>query len=488
VSEEHEDPHVSGNTDEGQERRKGRFSLSERERNALSITGTLICVFAGALSVVTSFTKNTTLALFISCSSLVLVVLVIVGINRARGIIRFRVRLPAYLLLAVAIVLIAIGFFGRTLWKTTPDHPSATQTPSISQSSSAASSSPASVSPATSPPASAPSPSGPPVSLSAPDKDVIAIPAAFSLDGTLVAGAGNNEPTDVYAWNARTDNYIGTLALGSSFSLEGLALTPDDKSLMVLDAAGGVCQWDLSGTRCSTLIADPSWYNGGPWNAAISGDAGTVAYQDPAGTGVDVVSVTTGRQIAQFTDPSGAPLVGADYTGNDQPGSAISLDQDGGVLTAGDAAGHLYVWDTGTGRLLATLRFSPSATLNGDGPAATLSPDGQTVLVPEAGNGLESTLWSVATQANITPANHLWPQQWDNGTGSVFFTSNGKEIVTYRDDQTGADLWDATTLTYVAPIPFTGSYAAMGLEAYAASGQDVLTDDGKSHIALWPIP
>ena len=37
-------------------------------------------------------------------------------------------------------------------------------------------------------------------------------------------------------------------------------------------------------------------------------------------------------------------------------------------------------------------------------------------------------------------------------------------------------------------VPFTGSYAAMGLEAYAASGQDVLTDDGKSHIALWPIP
>jgi WD40 repeat protein len=325
-----------------------------------------------------------------------------------------------------------------------------------------------------------------PVGLTTPDKDIITSPAAFSLDGALVAGAGNRESTDVYAWNARTGAYIGTLPLPGSFSLEALAFTPDDKSLLVLDAAGGVCRWNLSGPRCSPVLTDPSWNNGGTWNSAISGDTSTVAVQDQAGTGVDLLSLATGRQIAQFTDPDGALLVGGNYTGSNVLGSAISLDKDGRVLTVGDARGNLYVWDVTTGKLLATLHFNPATTLNHSAPAGALSPDGTVVLVPDAGNGLQATLWSSSTGANITPADVRWPRTWSD-IGRVFFSSDGRGIVTFRDDGSGADRWDVTTRAYVAALPFSGSYSNLGLEVYAASGQAMLTDDGTSQTFLWKV-
>jgi serine/threonine protein kinase len=325
-----------------------------------------------------------------------------------------------------------------------------------------------------------------PVRLTTPNKDIITSPAAFSLDGSLVAGAGNRESTDVYAWNARTGAYIGTLSLASSVSLEALAFTPDDKSLLVLDAGGGVCRWNLSSTRCSQVLPDPSWNNGGTWNSAISGDTTTVAVQDQAGTGVDVLSLATSRKIAHVTDPDGALLVGGNYTGGNVLGSAVSLDKDGRVLTAGDARGNLYVWDVTTGRLLATLHFNPATTLNHSAPAAILSPDGQTVLVPDAGNGLQATLWSSSTGANISPADVRWPRTWSD-IGRVFFSSDGQGIVTFRDDGSGADRWNAITRAYVAALPFSGSYSNLGLEVYAASGQCVLTDDGTSQTFLWKV-
>jgi WD40 repeat protein len=454
------------------------------EQNALSLVSILICTFAGAVTIVAVFTRNATDTLVFSFIAVAAVVMGIVGIYRGRRVLRRRLRVPAYLILLAFIAVLAAGFASHSLWPgvSKPGSPQANPTVSESNSIGTSGGSPA---PAISP---TPTPSSPAMSLSPPDKDVITSPAAFSLDGDLVAGAGSNESTDVYAWNARTGAYVGTLPLPSSFSLEALAFTPNDKSLMVLDAAGGVCQWDLSGTRCSTMLADPDWYNGGPWNSAISGDASTVAYQDSDGTGVDVVNVATGTQVAHITDPDGAQLMGANYGGNNVPGSAVSLDKDGRVLTAGDADGNLYVWDVSTKQLLATLHFSPTAALKDLAPAATLSPDGRTVLIPDAVSGLQSTLWDIGTKANITPADARWPKNWHSSTGSVFFTSDGQGIVTYRDDNSGADLWNATTRAHIASVLFTGSYSTMGLEVYAASGQGILTDDGSYHTYLFKTP
>jgi WD40 repeat protein len=461
-----------------------RSFMSPGEQRALSVANVLICTFGGAVPIVAVFTKNAKETLVFSGIAVAVVVLGIVGINRSRSILRRRLRVPAYLILLAFIAVLAAGFASHSLWPGVSKTGSSQANPAVSESSSIGTSG-GSPPPAISP---TPTPSSLAMSLSPPDKDVIASPAAFSLDGDLVAGAGSNQSTDVYAWNARSGAYVGTLPLPSSFSLEALAFTPNDKSLLVLDAAGGVCRWDLSGTRCSTILTDPDWYSGGPWNSAISGDASTVAYQDSDGTGVDVVNVATGTQVAHFTDPDSAQLMGANYGGNNVPGSAVRLDKDGRVLTVGDANGNLYVWDVSTNQLLATLRFSPTAALKDLAPAAILSPDGRTVLIPDAATGLQSTLWNISSKANVTPADALWPQNWDKGTGSVFFTSDGQGIVTYRDDNSGADLWNATTRAHIATVLFTGSYSTMGLEVYAASGQEILTDDGSYHTYLFKIP
>jgi serine/threonine protein kinase len=336
---------------------------------------------------------------------------------------------------------------------------------------------------------------GVPARLMTPSGDDIELPGTFSANGDLVAAVGNHNPDDVYAWSAVTRKYIGTLTLGSSIDIQGLAFTADDKALLVLDSAGGVYRWDLSTGSHPMILAD-SQSNAAQdsTNAAISGDGGTVAVEDSAGTGVDVYNVSTGSH-AELPDPDAAPLVGTDANGQYSSGSAVSLDWTGGVLAVGDTRGNVYIWDVGTRAVLRTLHYNPATTLNRDhlnsegAPAATLSADGKQVMVADDGADQKDTLWDVATGANITPDDASWPIAW-HGAPQVLFCSGGQFIVTEPDNSDGAELWNAATGAYVAAVRYPDNLANLGLDVYAVSpdGRTVLTDDGSKNTFLWSIP
>jgi WD40 repeat protein len=229
-------------------------------------------------------------------------------------------------------------------------------------------------------------------------------------------------------------------------------------------------------------------------NAAISGDGSTVAVEDPAGTGADVYNVSTGK-YAGFTDPDGEPLVGTSANGQYNSGSAISLDRNGGVLAVGDTRGNVYIWNVGTHRVIQTLRYNPATTLDQSrslsqgSPGATLSPDGRLAAVVDDGGGQKDTLWDVATGANITPDDALWPATW-HGAPQVLFCSGGQYVVTEPDNNDGADLWNPATRASIAALSYPDSLLNLGLDVYAASpnGREVLTDDGSKNTFLWQVP
>jgi WD40 repeat protein len=65
----------------------------------------------------------------------------------------------------------------------------------------------------------------------------------------------------------------------------------------------------------------------------------------------------------------------------------IAFSPDGHTLAVPDANGNIYLWDTATGKLAATL---PSKTGN---YVAAFSPDGKTLAI--GGNG-QVSLWNVS--------------------------------------------------------------------------------------------
>jgi hypothetical protein len=349
------------------------------------------------------------------------------------------------------------------------------------------------------PPASASVPAaaavGVPVRLTTPSGDDIELPATFSADGSLVAAVGNHDPNNVYAWNAITRKYIGTLTLSRDISIEGLTFTPDGKALLALDSAGGVYRWNLSAGSHPMILADAqSSAAQDSANAAISGDGSTVAVEDPAGTGADVYNVSTGKH-AGFPDPDGAPLVGTNANGQYNSGTAISLDRSGGVLAVGDTRGNLYIWNVRTHAVIRTLRYNPAATLDRNrslsqgAPAATLSPDGRLAAVADDGVGQKDTLWDIATGANVTPDDTRWPAIW-HGAPQVLFCGDGQFIVTEPDNSDGADLWNLPIGAPTAVVSYPDSLLSLGLDVYAASpnGREVLTDDGSRNTFLWKLP
>lgn len=334
-----------------------------------------------------------------------------------------------------------------------------------------------------------------PARLTTPSGDDIELPATFSADGTVVAGVGNNDPNDVYAWNANTRKYIGTLTLSRDIFIEGLTFTPDGKALLALDSSGGVYRWNLSAGSHPMILADAqSSAAQDSANAAISGDGSAVAVEDPAGTGADVYDVSTGK-YADFTDPDGAPLIGTGANGKYDSGSALSLDRSGGVLAVGDTRGNLYIWNTRTHAVIRTLHYNPAATLDQNrslsqgAPAATLSPDGRLAAVADDGAGQKDTLWDIATGANITPVDARWPTIW-HGAPQVLFCGDGRFIVTEPDNSDGADLWNLATGAPAAVVSYPDSLLNLGLDVYATSpdGREVLTDDGSKTTFLWKVP
>jgi serine/threonine-protein kinase len=239
-------------------------------------------------------------------------------------------------------------------------------------------------------------------------------------------------------------------------------LVPDTPAFFSLDGTkvleniGGVCT--LGGTTCGTAIVDiatgqtvvslpSSGY------APVGSGTSVAALVTPGGDGVGLTSLSSRGAIDKFVNPDAHYVIGE------------AVSPDGNILaTASDGTDKVYVFDTKTGNVTATLHYGSAAGtveigFSGDGgtlavndtygkdrtyfwhagpwqrfaevpaPFAALSPDGK-IMASLSGDSVQlwdvSTVKVIGTETNPNGAN----------ASSVVFSANGKMLAVGTDNGT----------------------------------------------------
>jgi WD40 repeat protein len=301
--------------------------------------------------------------------------------------------------------------------------------------------------------------------------------AQFSADGKLAAAASVSASgsSKIYVWNVAARKFLVTLtAPGGAVYL---AFGADDTTLTALVERAGsgaavIDRWSLA-TGASTTL----WRPPGDANWVASYDEGTLAIANAADDAVQVLSVATAHVIADIAMPGGANIV--DY--------GLELDGDGRTLITSDQHGNSYVWDVASGKLTARLRYPAADVDKGvlEHPLY-LSPDGATVVVPDAAGA--STLLDAGTGANVTPRSAVWSRD----AGVCLFSVDSRVCAAPWGSHT-IDLWDIGARTQLTAVTSPAFVGTEGIPAIGPDASEVLTlapftKGGTGRLYLWTIP
>jgi RNA polymerase sigma factor (sigma-70 family) len=192
--------------------------------------------------------------------------------------------------------------------------------------------------------------------------------AVFSPDGKVLATWGRTPAWDegdpcIRLWDPATGKELRTLACPDGF-VNGIAFSPDGKSLAARCSDNAVRVWDFAGGKKLATLEHNDYVTG----AAFSPDGMTFA-TSTEGLALRFWDARTWRQRWQLTK---------------QPGlhTLMGFLPDGHSLVARDVAGRLSLWETGTGG--ERLRWPPPAKV---GHAVALSTDGK-LLASGEGNAI----------------------------------------------------------------------------------------------------
>jgi WD40 repeat protein len=287
-------------------------------------------------------------------------------------------------------------------------------------------------------------------------------------------------------WNAASHKEVTTLSLPyDSTSVGDPAFNSIDSTLTVITSPSGnpsalqVVSWNVfTGKRTQVLsVSSPEkQFEYIQVTTALSADGTTLAIEDPAGTGTDLWNLSTGKRIAELPEPTTSPIAG------------ISVDSDGQRVAVSDKSGTTYVWDAVRQRL-ATFHYTyQSAIANLPPDAPDISPDGKTVEVYPNGNA-PTTLWDVATQANITPRDPRWPRK----QSLDLFSTDGKIIVTLGNNDASAVLWNVATHSYLSTVRYPDHISGQVPFAINVGAGDLVTLDSSKageaagRVYLWRL-
>ncbi|MGW1074821.1 WD40 repeat domain-containing serine/threonine protein kinase [Streptomyces sp. NPDC002537] len=278
---------------------------------------------------------------------------------------------------------------------------------------------------------------------------------------------------------------------------EGLAFSPDGRTLAASSPDGTIWRWDMS-TRDSTVthidIAKYSQPN------VFSRDLGLLARADE--NKIQLYDVATGRAGATFTGSTSYQL-------QDGYLDSVGLSPDGRTLAASSAKG-LYIWDVPSGRTLAVhedskngpTAFGPDGTLLAAGdpfqirqmPAdqvvatvgggknkiskyAVFSPDGQVLAAAQTDYTVR--LWNAATRKDMAVLDR------HKAAIQALAFHPGSRLLASADRDGTAFVWD--TASGSATATFTGGGAVQQL-AFSPDGKTLAAGLESGTVRLWSVP
>jgi WD40 repeat protein len=297
--------------------------------------------------------------------------------------------------------------------------------------------------------------------------------AKFSTDGTLIAAPGGTDhKSNIYIFSATTRKYVTTLKMPGGGTAYPLSFTTDDQALIAVDGTSS-STWNMY-----IFILATGKTNGSvqvPSTAYDVNDDGTVEANETLNAKfIDVYDLTAGTLTGHFPNPTTASTVA----------DSLFVSRNGQEMLISAVNGKTYVMSTASGQVLAT--FSYHYVPKGDIPA--LSPDGKTVFIP-GGAGGPSQIWSVATQANVTPHNTLWPAK----NGWVIYSTDGGVVATSAPGAPSTDLWNVALGSHITTVTIPGS-GNWGVDAIGPSGDEALfsnnpdKNNDSAQLYLYSVP
>jgi WD40 repeat protein len=270
--------------------------------------------------------------------------------------------------------------------------------------------------------------------------------AAFSPDGKRLATGSHDGRVRI--WDVVQRTCLATLNV-TSYAVWSVAYTPDGKCLMT-GCNEKIEFWDTDSWRARTNFPGEL--------AALSKTGSFLAaaqsspfFWEPAGA-VTLWNWRTGQLLRRF----------------DQPGRALALSSDGGLLAIAGTNNVISVWDTASGERVREWPAKDSIwSLN-------FSPDGRRLL--SAGWSSDVSLWSwddPSPQIISGHQLHVW---------SAVFSQDGASLATTSSDQT-VRLWDALTLKPKSVL--RGHDSEVWCAAFSPDGKLLATGGKDQNAMLW---
>jgi WD40 repeat protein len=312
---------------------------------------------------------------------------------------------------------------------------------------------------------------------------------AFSPNGATLATADGDG--GIYLWNTATGKRTASFAEPDKQSAGALAFSPDGTLLATAADNGGVYLWSAATGKLTATLTDPNAYLGvngaGTSTLAFSPTGATLAAGDTLGDASFCLWNTTSGKLTTFTDPDS-------YIAR-----AVAFAPDGTTVAAAsssDAGASTYLWNTATRKLTATLTdpddaavgvvaFAPRGTMLAT--ATEPSPDGTTGDTSGDGPGTNVYLWNTAT-GKLTATLTDPVTQGLGGVNTVVFAPSGTMLAVGGGDG-ATHLWNTKTDQVIATLDDHEYALSLGVNAVAFSpdGTTVAVADGDGSTYLWHI-
>jgi WD40 repeat protein len=222
-----------------------------------------------------------------------------------------------------------------------------------------------------------------------------------------------------------TVSLITALQPPGNLALNAVAFSPDGKYLASggwgADFSNGTTDlWNIATRTPSAPLTNPGGPTGGVYSVAYSPDGQTLAVGDQSGT-VYLWDTSTGQVTATLTKPGSSPVV------------AVRYSPDGQILAAGDQNGTIYLWNTATDKPVTTLPDPGGGQVN----SLAWAPDGETLAAADNNHG-NTYLWNTATDTRIATI-----PKGEGGVNAVAFAPHENTLAT--DGGGYIYLWSLTT-------------------------------------------